>query len=195
MTAEHLKTRELISQQKTKMVRFLRENKAAIQALRSYRQLRDGKIHGIEQSQKGLLAMAVQEKSNGRLNGNSGHLCEISDYGMIEVRHHGKDFAYDLEEDVKAVRGLAFGVEIDGWIHEVVVLDNGRSRQFYDELSKEGKRSFVKRFAGRNRGYIYACFPPPIDGFTSFVSDTTEGFILEAFYPSFSIGRIGKKPL
>lgn len=169
-----------IEQRETEVLDFLHSNRRAIIALRSFSQLRDRPMMSDYHEQEKRLMQAVVSLSEGKLSFEDGQLCEVWDEGE-DFQHHGKMFSEELSGEVRSVRGMYFYWEDGPNIFEVVDLDDGRSREYFINMSEDEKQQFIKRFANRQRGPVYYSDNPQTfpECYVAFVTYNGEIFEIE----------------
>ena len=158
---------------------FLRDNYQAIRALRSYHQIIDSRAN-IGTGQMEALKVSIARLSHRKLRWNDGALCIIFDK-WDHFKHTGGRFSAPLGEEVEAVKGFWFPFRLVGNLFDCVGLDDGKSRQYFDEKSIEEKRIFVESFAERRRNAVV------YDGdaeklpfrFAAFLTDISGSFIVD----------------
>lgn len=174
-------------EKQVRLLEFLQRNRKAVMSIRAYDQIIDSTRLGKEiQDQLKELEEIIQRESKGKLSMDNGFLCEIWDRGE-EFQHHGRTFGNKLTGKVHSVKGCYFWWEEEenGQLHrwEVVDLDDGRSREYFMNMTLERKNQFVKRFANRQRGSIYyteesSTFP---ECYVAFVTNDGEKFNIVTF--------------
>ena len=172
---------------------FLDSNYTPIRAMRAYSQhLYVGE--GRASPQLESLKSFIDTESKGKLRYYDGTLCEIGYSGEEFANSHTAPYFEKGREFAKypqAIRGFWLNFNLKETEFECVVLDDGRSRTFFDEKDKNERRRYVERFANRKRDFFP--FLPVRRGFkiwkklplwsplwfTAFVTDTGEKLVIE----------------
>lgn len=180
---------------------FLDSNYRAIRAMRAYSQtVYLGKSPASSQLE-GLKSF-VDTESKGKLRYSDGTLCEIGYSGEAFANSHTAPlFKEDFTGHTRGIRGFWFQFKLETEF-ECVVLDDGKSRVYFDEKDKSDRRQYVERFANRRRdaypfsrvrrGFkIWEKLPlwSPL-WFTAFLTDTGEQLVIEEIVAYRNIKRL-----
>ena len=177
---------------KAQMLEFINRKYDAIRALRAQVQFRAaGTTLDPEQ------VKALEERINTDLAGQDGRLharlCVIEDW-IVNYGHSRLGRLAGGQDSAKAVGGFWFWFNIDGQYYECVELDAGLARSYYDVMNTVAKRTFLERYAYRDRigrqlhtGNLLAPADiarhidskMPIEFFTAFISDVGDEFKIE----------------
>ena len=165
---------------------FLDRYYKAIKAGRAFAQVIDGQYQ-IDEEQMKELTDIIENESDKKLNKYELALCEIDANGQV-FQHHGAYFGNELNNGERAIKGFWFDFDLGTIFSECVVLDFGRSRNYWDQMSRSEKRKFLRRFAYRsfeeldldqhNPDYFINRRAKPL-GYTVFISDTGVQFEIE----------------
>lgn len=166
-------------QAKASLQNFLDLHRPLIAAMRSSEQILDGRFRiSLEQREELWQFIDGYKERLGRamvMVWNS-HLCKIWDDSSAfwHANYEGSrfDFTYDSPG---AVRGFRFLTMIGGIDFNCLVLDGGKSREYFDTKDESDQAAFMKRYALNDREYVrdYNQFPLK---YVAVISDTIDGY-------------------
>ncbi len=141
---------------KTRLEKFLQDNKKAISHLEGARQQISKRGSNMDDGTLDFLEENIREESSGALSLSQGGICEIGrDYWLGDhARTDEQKAALPPFSQQSAIKGFEFRFYPPKNMYHCVVLGMGGERTFYNNLSPEEKTEFLKPHIAKSEAAI-----------------------------------------